>query len=123
MTFSEFQVVIYSTSFCVCLEAEKIRKFFGIGLLELGSWHLDVENGKCLLLRWFCFLNHSSFLCVCLAAQKITGNFGDWNVGARVLGYLDVENGKVYFSEEDVVIWPEKHTSFLFVCLVAKKMR
>ena len=116
-------MVIYSTSFCVCLEAEKIRKFFGIGLLELGSWHLDVENGKCLLLRWFCFLNHSSFLCVCLAAQKITENFGDWNVGARVLGYLDVENGKVYFSEEDVVIWPEKHTSFLFVCLVGKKMR
>ena len=109
-------MVIYSTSFCVCLEAEKIRKIFGIGLLELGSWHLDVENGKCLLLRWFCFLNHSSFLCVCLATQKITENFGDWNVGARVLGYLDEENGKVYFSEVDVVIWPEK-THFLFMCL------
>jgi len=94
----------------------KSGKFLGLECWSLGSWHLDLENGKCLPLRWFYCLNHSSFLCVCLATQKITENFWDWNVGARVLGYLDEENGKVYFSEVDVVIWPEK-THFLFMCL------
>lgn len=71
-------------------------------------------------------LPESQFLFVCLFGWSEDNGeffFGDWNVGARVLGYLDVENEKVYFSEVDVVIWPEKHTSFLCVCLVAKKMR
>lgn len=91
----------------------------------MGSWHLDVKNGTCLLLRWFYCLNHSSFFVCLFGWSEDNGEFffGDWNVGARVLGYLDVENEKVYFSEVDVVIWPEKYTSFLCVCLVAKKMR
>lgn len=110
---------------CVYLAAQKIREIFGIGVLELGF--LAFRCGKWKMFTFeVVLLPESQFLFVCLFGRSEDYGeffFGDWNVGARVLGYLDVENGKVYFSEVDMVIWPEKFTSFLCVCLVAKKMR
>lgn len=83
---------------CVCLVAANIRENFedwSVGAWVLG--YLDGGNGKGSLLvsfRWLYSLNRASFLCVCLVAEEIRVDIGDWNVGAWVLGFLDVGNGK-----------------------------
>lgn len=49
--------------------------------------------------------------------------FGNWNVGAWVLGYCDVGNGKKIIFSEFGWLYSLLNTSFLCVCFVAEKIR
>jgi hypothetical protein len=68
---------------------------------------------------WLYSLNNTFVLCVCLVAEKIRENFGDWNVGAWLLGYLDVGNGKGLVLVRLMWLYGLNNTSLLCVCLIA----
>jgi hypothetical protein len=84
----------------------------------------EMEKGLLLVsLRWLYCLNNTSFLCVCLVAEKTRENFGHWNVGAWVLGYLVMRNAKGLLLVRLMWLYGLKNTLHLCGLFGTEKMR